>query len=392
MTWSDGPPRWDRGDLSAGHTPPSADTDGPGASLHGDAPGPSTRGHRRIGGGQAHAPAEDDPLGWDLFDDADEEDDGPPRGRRGRLLLVAAVVPWLLVGAVLVRTPSDPPDASPATSETGHDEHGPPAEAPLATAGASEDGTTVDGPADPWPATSDGEWSDAPVFTEPDALILGGRVSAGAGEAAAVGLLVAREWLGDIGVSVATDLGSDASGTYVEHLIAEDVDLPAPGAAVVTVVAVVLTVEGDAYGGAELVRLAVPVRLDREGARPAGAPWRLPPPDLRVDDLDTTEVDEPAIATDAGAALIAAGYEVVEVVSIATSDGWPLVVTVEAIAPGETTARRHDVWVRQHLDRLVVAGWVPDVTTDTDGRPIDGRAARTDEDGGAPSPATTQDD
>jgi hypothetical protein len=101
------------------------------------------------------------------------------------------------------------------------------------------------------------------------------------------------------------------------------------------------------------------------GARPAGTPWLLPPPDLQLDAPAWTEQfhDEAALA-EAGAALHAAGYRDVDVRELRLSDGWALMVVADAVAPGAATSATHAVWLRDHLGRLVVAGWLPSETTD----------------------------
>jgi hypothetical protein len=95
-------------------------------------------------------------------------------------------------------------------------------------------------------ATAESAFVDAVPM--PEALLFGGRSGPAASDAAAVAVLVARDWLGDVGPA----LGDVREGrdSYVEHLAVEAVDFPASGAAVVAVVAVVLDVVDGEYAGA----------------------------------------------------------------------------------------------------------------------------------------------
>ncbi len=70
-------------------------------------------------------------------------------------------------------------------------------------------------------------------------------------------------------------------------------------------------------------------------------------------------ITDPDQLAAAGEALVAAGYAVDEVVSLARTEGWPLVVTVVGRAPGADVSAQHVVWLRDHLGRLVVAGTRP---------------------------------
>ncbi|HEX2028374.1 MAG TPA: hypothetical protein VHF25_10290, partial [Nitriliruptorales bacterium] len=197
----------------------------------------------------------------------------------------------------------------------------------------------------------------------------GARAAPGPSDAAATAFLVARAWLGDVGSELPLGLDGPPTGAYVEHLAVESVDHPGPGAAVVTLVAVLLDVEDGRYGAARVVRLAVPVRLDSAGARPAGNPWWLLPPSLEADPPRWTPVDEPDRMADAGVALAGAGYTVTQVAALEASPGWPLRATVHATAPGEDQPRQHTVWLREHLGELVVAGWLPAASPPPTGDP-----------------------
>ena len=41
---------------------------------------------------------------------------------------------------------------------------------------------------------------------------------------------------------------------------------------------------------------------------------------------------------------------------VASGDGWPLVVAFRGIAAHDAEPRTHVLWLRRHLDRLIVAG------------------------------------
>lgn len=273
--------------------------------------------------------------GWDVLDDADEE----RAPGRGRMLVVAALVPWLVVGAVVLRQ-----------SDVG----GTPPPTPTEVAEPVDSAAAVGTGDRPSPVASG---SSAPL-DEPalDAATAGLPRSAGPAQAAGVATLVARAWLSGVGPDLDVDIDPAGTGAYVEQLHAEDISWPAPGSAVVSLVAVLLESDGERYTRARAVRLAVPLRLDARGVRPAGAPWWLPPPDLAPDAPTWRPVDDPDIGATAGEALAAAGYADVAVEAVETSDVWPVRVRATAIAPGADERVAHTVWLREHLGELVVAG------------------------------------
>lgn len=198
----------------------------------------------------------------------------------------------------------------------------------------------------------------------------GARVAPDEREAAAVATLVARAWLTGVGPRLDVPGLAGPAGSYAEHLVVEAVDHPAPGAAVVTLLALVLRAEGDTYRDAEVQRVAVPLWFDGDGARPAGPPWRLPPPGLAVASPQVSEaITDPEVLAAAGEALAAAGYAVTEVVSLGRVQGWPLVVTAVATAPGSDAPAEHVVWLREHLGELVVAGSRPAPTPASEDAP-----------------------
>lgn len=372
--------RWERFLEPEGPPPPPDGSTGPDASARRGASGPD----------QPDGAEGEGPLRWDLLED--DEEGRPHRGGRGRTLLLAALVPWLIVAAILWRTNDD-------TTRDPHHEHDRRVTEEGDASAADDFASPPDGDVrarDDDPGAVEGHpGAIEDLLPEPDALRFGTRASAGAGEAAAVAHLVAREWLDDIGVPLGIEeVEAVGTGAYVEHIVVEAVDVPSPDAAVVTLVALLLEVSDGSYDGARTARVAVPVHLAREGARPAGAPWWLPGPDLRPVSLDERVLDDdPTLLAEAGAALQAAGYRDIDVTSVALSDSWPIAVSATAIAPGQSGPAEHRVWLRQHLDGLVVAGWLPDVVADDEGRPLDLRqtpSAPTEDAPGDPSPTPTQ--
>jgi len=286
----------------------------------------------------------DDALAFDDLDDA-------PRHRRRALLLVAAALPWAIVALTLTRSPraAQPPAADSAP-------------APAPSANATSD--VADPAAGPAVVPSGAPAAPAAPAAVDTLAIFGGRSVPGPQDAAALALIAARAWLGDVGPEPELFEDDGAAGTsYVDQLAVEAVDHPGPGAVVVTVIALVLRADGDRYDRAEPMRVAVPVRLDARGARLAGVPWHLAPPALSLDPLRWRPITEPSVLADAGAALDAAGYRDVAVRSLGQSRGWPLRVRARAVAPGASTAADHEVWLRPHLGRLVVAGDLPPAAT-----------------------------
>lgn len=283
---------------------------------------------------------------WLLDDEAVDPAAARP-GHRGRLLLIAATIPWLIVLVIVGRAVVSP--AAPASDvEAGVPTVG----ASAATAATAPQGTP----------TSSGGPRRMPTAAYGG--VAGPRAAVTTADAAATAVVLARSWLTGVGPQLADvpapPAGAPRAASYAEHLAVEAVDLPAPGFAVVTVIAIVLDVVDQGYGGGRAVRLAVPLRLDGRGARPAGDPWQLPAPDLAPEPpAPQTTIDDPAVLADAGSALVGAGYRDVDVHSVQSTEGWPLLVRATARAPGSDDATQHVVWLRVHLGALVVAGWLP---------------------------------
>jgi hypothetical protein len=175
--------------------------------------------------------------------------------------------------------------------------------------------------------------------------------------AGAVAVIVARAHLGTAGPApTVPGVEPGPPGRYVEHVVVEAVDMPGPGAAVVTVVAVVLTASDDQYDGVELVRLGVPVVFDGGRAAPAGQPWHLAGPDLSPGTLSLTPDDQPTAAAAVTEALTTAGYREIADLQVASGDEWPVVAQFRGVAVDEVEPRTHVLWLRRHLDGLIVAG------------------------------------
>lgn len=273
----------------------------------------------------------------------DDTSDGPAAegasGRRRALLFAAAAVPWVVVTVLLLR-PVPVGDATVTAPSRTPSPRARPTAPPVAV---------------PTPSAS-------PRAEAPEATVLagGGRVVPGLGDAAAVAVIIARAWL--TGVPPRLDVPGIAPVTdaYVDHLAVEAIDIPAPGAAVVSVVAVMLEPDGGRYVDATVRRVAVPLHFDAVGARPAGEPWWLPSPDLRMSPLRLGEpVTDVDLLREATSAIEAAGYRRVAVQRAAPTHGWPFQVHLRGVAPGEADRRRHVVWLRPHLGGFVLAGALP---------------------------------
>jgi len=154
------------------------------------------------------------------------------------------------------------------------------------------------------------------------------RVSGGTEEAAALGVVVARR-------TVTRD------GDRPAFAVLEAVERPAGDAVVVTVL-----VETD---DGTLERIAVPIALDPTGARLAGPPWRLPPPELTFLRPSTTPIDDARLLESAREALERVGRTGTGL-TLGRTTSWPVV------ARFETERGIEELWLRWHLDRFVVAG------------------------------------
>ena len=324
--------------------------------------------------GRPQDPARESQVNDDWLD----EDHDRPRSRRRTGLALLAAVPWLVVAGLLVvpqltadpdttpehdeAAPSHPPDA-PAPSEPAGD----PADEAPDPADEADPPTEPDADAPPsgdldaQPDASDRDTDDpstspgAPSTDDPVLALeeLRGRwrVEPGLEEAASLAVMVARAALTGLDPPLAIEgVTAAADGSYAEHLTVEAVEHTSASAATVTILALVL--EDDGQLAASVRRLAVPIAMDTDGPRPAGPPWELPPPDLDAVEPDVATVDDADLHLAAAEALADAGLPDVEVVRLATAEGWPMVAHVRD-PEGDADAT---VWLRRHLDGFVVAG------------------------------------
>lgn len=251
--------------------------------------------------------------------------DEPRRPRRVALLLVATV-PWLVLLVVFVRPAATPPAGAVIPTEVAT-----PSVVPSPTRARTAEVATVHGNTNATPEA-----------------------------AKALAVVVARAHLSTAGPAPQIPgIEPGPAGRYVEHVAVEAVDMPAPGAAVVTVVAVALTATGDRYDGVEVVRLAVPIVFVGDRASPGGQPWTLRPVDLTPTMLTVTPDQRPEFTDAAARALTEAGFSEITDVQVATADGWPVVAEFTGAGIGEAEIRTHVVWLRRHFDGLAVAGIVP---------------------------------
>lgn len=280
-------------------------------------------------------------VGWE------DPDPSPPARRRPPWLLAVGLVPWLLVAFLLTR--SDTPDGASTSSAHATPSAAVPTDPPVGGSTVASAGSAA-GPSGHSGVTG------AAVTTS------AARTAVAEDDARAVATVVARAWLTGVGPRLDLGLGGAPAGDgYVEHLVVEAVDHAGPGAAVVTVLAVVLRTDDGTYDAATLHRLAVPLRFDADGARPAGPPYPLPATAPTPDPLEVEgpALTDPDLLLAAAEALSDAGYADVDVVALGRTAAWPLVVTARARAPGAGDTGTHAVWLREHLGRLVVAGSRP---------------------------------
>jgi hypothetical protein len=309
--------------------------------------------------------------------DADPEP-APGRHRRSAFILLA-VVPWVLVVLLIVTQVSGTPAGVPAPDADGPAGTLDRPTASLGNAATTPDGLIADG-SEPTASESDepaviapgedggrpsGPHGLPPEDADPDAAVGGGgwwgaehrgnwRLSPGEGATAALATVVARAWL--TGIPPHLDVAGVApldEGTYAEHLVVEAVERPDEGAAVVTLLAVVLDAGDDQRVNVQ--RLGVPVAETPDGPRPGGSPWLLPAPDLSPAGPSAEPVDDPAQLLAALDALERAGYRDPELRALARSTGWPWIADVRVRLP-DGPAWEGSVWLRRHLQGFALAG------------------------------------
>ncbi|MFA9430094.1 hypothetical protein [Egicoccus sp. AB-alg2] len=286
-------------------------------------------------------------------------DDAPGPDRRLRRLLLLAAVPWVVVAGLVFRASGDGRAPDPPRPAAGDAAAEATDEADLATApetGAGTDPTAVAPPGGAGSPASDPDAADGDAVGEPalEELLAvewqaGWHDRPGDGATVATATAVARAWFTGVGPSLAIDgIAPTHADGYAEHLTVEALERPAPGAAVVTIAAIVLHAGDDAE--VRLHRLAVPVDETRDEPRPAGRPWPLPTRDPEVSTPTPTDELGREHWPAAERALSAAGYAQAELRGLQRTDGWPVLASVR------TEDGDQVVWLRRHLHDFVVAG------------------------------------
>ncbi|MPZ73207.1 MAG: hypothetical protein GEU74_08245 [Nitriliruptorales bacterium] len=144
-----------------------------------------------------------------------------------------------------------------------------------------------------------------------------------------------------------------APDRYVDTAVAEAV-VGAQGVSIVTVRAVVLERNGNRWGEPHLARFAVAVRGQPDAPKVLARPWRLP-----VEDASQSPSWEPVAELDAAAvtALEASGYREPLQIAVRRSRDLPDVLSVllRGVAPGESSPRRHEVWLSRDATQVLGA-------------------------------------
>jgi hypothetical protein len=322
------------------------------------------------------------PWGRDWGDGEHEPRRGGPARRTPPLLLVVAVLPWVVVAAVVLH----PGGATGGTAVTGTEatptaahHTTDPTDAPD-TAGPTDDPTDDAGTAGAAASAAAGVGLPPSVVTH--GTPLPGDVLVAATAAAEVLL---RTWRGTIpteGWPTATSAttgdgaGGDAPAAHVDHVVTERVTVLAPDRVVVTLLAVVLTAHGDTWDRARVERHAVAIALEDGVPRPTGAVWPLPAPPPPTAGAPThglgpaaATLDDPDLLLAATASLVTAGWRDPEVVLV--TDGALLVALVSGTGPDD---RRHDgtpVWLEPTAGGLLPAGAARDAPASAPETPTD---------------------
>lgn len=295
-----------------------------------------------------------------------------PRRRPPRLLALA-VLPWVVVLALVLPRPGTAPSPSPehdqATSTLEPTQPAAPDAAADLPTPAPGDGLApgpdpAPGPGDHTARSAHDPDGAAPAI-DPDAEVLWAlehptsyRLRPGPEEAAALAVAVARAWLTGLEPTLEVDgIAAPDAGRYAEHLVVEAVEPVGGDATVVTLLAVLLTpaAEHQDTGGIELRRLAVPVATTREGTRPAGTPWWLPEPTMAV---LRPSLDAPLGAEERQEALLAlerVGFAEVALDELHAVGPTVAVAAVRARTPGGEQVDG-EVWLRRHLHGFAVTG------------------------------------
>lgn len=286
--------------------------------------------------GEAGPAASDTAPAW--LDVPDEE-----APRRRRWVLAAAVLPWVVLAALVVRAPASERPATTATETPASPDPEP--TAPLTTANPTVGPSDVAQPT----ARADVNWPQ-PVQ------LPGARSSLGLADVAAAAIPIVRAWLGAAQPLAAEGIEQRAYG-WLDHATVEAVDYPGMGAAVASVLAVVLPAQGDEWLDARLVRVAVPLRIRAGQVLPAGSPWLLPPPILAAEPLELTPVEDDELVAAAGLVIVETYPDVVEFHGLFATESWPYVADVTMADPLDGATRRVHIWMRPSASGMSIAGW-----------------------------------
>lgn len=244
------------------------------------------------------------------------------RQRTQRVLVTVAIVPWLIIIAVLITqrsTPTPPLQPHATVDETAAD-------------------NTSDGHGEPPPATGPALTTPASAPPEPTTVTPGLPRRT---EIKARALMLASEYLRDPTWS--------PDDLTVEQLAVEHVDPTSPSVVIVTVVANYRTPTKTG-----MFRIAVPVVPDKSGDLSVLPLYPLPSPPDTADLPDLSHLTPLASHEPALAALEAAGYEDITALDLLGAPGWPaLAVITQRMPNGDNELA---VLLHETADGYVVAG------------------------------------
>jgi len=247
-----------------------------------------------------------------------QDEEASPSGQRTkRILLAAAILPWLIVIAVLLTPRSAATTSVQPPTEPVH-------------------------PAIPQPDTAIPNLP--PVYSAPSLAPVIQPSLAHRAEIEALALLIASEYL--------RSPEQAFEDMVFEQLVVEAVDTTSPSVAIVAVLAQFRTVEGTA-----ILRLAVPVGTGQTSVARSLPPYQLPGNYIGTQLPDVDQLTQVSSHTAADKALSAAGYQNADVVRFFIAPGWPALAVVSIdtpIGPQETIVLLHDTG-----DGYVVAGASP---------------------------------
>jgi hypothetical protein len=273
-----------------------------------------------------------------------EDDDAaePTSPTRRWLLLAAATLPWLVLGGLLA-TGALSTGAAPSADTARVADTDPAVDAGTPAPSDHPAAAHEAPPATPAPAAAD----DAPAGPA-DRDRLGVDLTPPAAgpsqEAAALAVVIARAWLTDVGPRLRVEGVDPRPDQYLEQAVVESVTVH-DDLAVVGLLAVVLGRDGDHYGEVAVRRVAVPIGLTSSGPRPAGRPWWLPDPDLRLAPPRLEVLEDPDLGVATAEVLAAHGYGDVEIVRLATHGSGLLVAELSARLDDEREVEG-PVWLR----------------------------------------------